>query len=160
MAARPIRHRLYMGRPDNYMGRPMCCPVLKGACAYADVIFYVNCWFFVVFSRLDSVGQLLSAHKTHITSTHCSHNSAPPTTRSDCFLWTTTSSCCCNARSSSSNSSSTYMPLQHPVLLHYTLPQHPLSSKDNASTSSDILAAASHATAAAVLIPGSTSTHM
>ena len=38
--------------------------------------------------------------------------------------------------------------------------QHPLSSKDNASTSSDILAAASHATATAVLISGSTSTHM
>ena len=35
-----------------------------------------------------------------------------------------------------------------------------LSSKDNAGTSSDILAAASHATSAAVLIPGSTSTHM
>ena len=34
------------------------------------------------------------------------------------------------------------------------------SSKDNANTSSDILAEASHATAAAVLIPGSTSTHM
>ena len=41
-----------------------------------------------------------------------------------------------------------------------TLLQHPLSSKYNASTSSDILAAASQATAAAVLIPGSTSTHM
>ena len=27
--------------------------------------FYVNCWFFVVFPRLDSVGQLLSAHETH-----------------------------------------------------------------------------------------------
>ena len=51
--------------------------------------------------------------------------------------------------------------LQHPVLLQYTLLKHPLSSKDNASTSSDILAPASHATAAAaVLIPGSTSTHM
>ena len=33
----------------------------------------------------------------------------------------------------------------------------PLPSKDNASTSSDILAADSHAKAAAVLIPGSTS---
>ena len=53
------------------------------------------------------------------------------------------------------------MLLQHPVLLQYTLLQHPLSSKDNASTSSDILAAASHATAAArVLIPGSTLTHI
>ena len=53
--------------------------------------------------------------------------------------------------------------LQHPVLLQYTrvtLLEHPLSSKDDASTSSDILAAASQATAAAVLIPGSTSTHM
>ena len=50
--------------------------------------------------------------------------------------------------------------LQHPVLLQYTLLQHPLSSKDNASTSSDILAAASRATAAVVPIPSSTSTHM
>ena len=50
--------------------------------------------------------------------------------------------------------------LQHPVLLQCTLVQHPLSSKDNASTSSDIVAAACHATAAAVLIPGSTSTPM
>ena len=44
MAARPMKHGLYMGRPDNYegrpvdLGRPMCCPVLKGACGYADVI--------------------------------------------------------------------------------------------------------------------------
>ena len=49
--------------------------------------------------------------------------------------------------------------LQHRVLLQYTLLQHPLSSKYNVSTSSDILAAASHATAAAVLILGSTSIH-
>ena len=49
--------------------------------------------------------------------------------------------------------------LQHPVLLQYRLLQHPLS-RDNASTSSDILAVASHATAAAFLIPGSTSTHI
>ena len=48
----------------------------------------------------------------------------------------------------------------HPELLQYTLLQHPLSSKDNASTSSDVLPAASHATAASVLIPGSTSTSM
>ena len=70
MAARPMKHGLYMDRPDNYVGRPvnltgpligrpMCCPVLKGACAYADVIFNVNSWFFV------SVGQLLSAHERH-----------------------------------------------------------------------------------------------
>ena len=50
MAARPMKHGLYIGRPDNFvgrpvdlsgrpMGRPMCCPVLNGACAYADAIF-------------------------------------------------------------------------------------------------------------------------
>ena len=50
--------------------------------------------------------------------------------------------------------------LQHPMLLQHTLLHHPLSSKGNASTSSDILAAASNDTAAAVLIPGSTSTRM
>ena len=49
---------------------------------------------------------------------------------------------------------------QHLLLLQYTLLPHPLSSKDNASASSDILAAGSHATAAAALIPGSASTHM
>ena len=53
-----------------------------------------------------------------------------------------------------------YVLPQHPVLLQYTLLQLPLSSKDDASTSSDILAAGFHATAAAALIPGSTSTHM
>ena len=53
----------------------------------------------------------------------------------------------------------TYL-LQHPVLLQYTLLQHPLSSNENASTSSEISAAVSHATAAAVLIPDLTSTHM
>ena len=40
----------------------------------------------------------------HITSTHYSHNPAPPTTRSDGFLRTTTSSCCRNARKSNSSS--------------------------------------------------------
>ena len=33
MATRPMKHGLYMGRPDSYVGRPMCCPVLAGACA-------------------------------------------------------------------------------------------------------------------------------
>ena len=44
---------------------------------------------------------------TNIASTHYSHNPAPPTTRSDGFLWVTTSSCRCNTHRSSSNSSST-----------------------------------------------------
>ena len=43
---------------------PMCCRVLKGACTYAGVIFFFNRCFFVVFFRLDSVGQLLSAYET------------------------------------------------------------------------------------------------
>ena len=84
----------------------------------------------------------------HITSTHYSHNYAPPTIQSFGFLWTTTSSSCCNA-CSSSNSSSTcccntlYRAKITPV-----------------STCSDILAAASPAIAPAFLIPGSTSTHI
>ena len=54
---------------------------------------------------MNSVGQLLSAHETHITSTHYdSHNYALLTTRSDGLLWATTSSCCCNACSSNSSS--------------------------------------------------------
>ena len=53
-----------------------------------------------------------------------------------------------------------HVPLQHPALVQYTLLQCPLPSKDYASKRSDILAAVSHATAAAVFIPGSTSTHM
>ena len=66
MAARPMKHGLYMGRPDNCVGRPMCCSAPKRACThYPDVKFNVNCLFFVVFSRLDSVGQLHSAHETH-----------------------------------------------------------------------------------------------
>ena len=46
IAASPMRHGLYMGRPDNCVGRPvdltgrpMCYPVLIGACACTDVIF-------------------------------------------------------------------------------------------------------------------------
>ena len=54
-----------------------------------------------------------------------------------------------------------HMLLQHLVLVQHTLLQHPLSSKDNSSSSSDIFAAASHTTsAAAVLSPGWTLTHM
>ena len=108
----------------------------------------MTCFFTLIvvsslfFSRLDSVGELLSAHETHnVTSTHYSHNSAPSTIRSDGFLWTTTSSCCCNARSSSA------------ATIHAAAT---LSSEHSANTCSDIWAAASHATAAAALISGST----
>ena len=51
VAARPMKHGLYMGRPDNCVGRPvaltgrpmvqpMCCSVPKRSCThYADVKF-------------------------------------------------------------------------------------------------------------------------
>ena len=119
--------RALYGPPDNYvgwpvdltgrlMGRPMCCSVRKGAC-------------FSFFFRLDSLGQLISAHETH----------------NQYALLT---------QSYSTNDSVGWLPVkhhllvlpQHPVLLQYTLLQHPLSSKDNASTSSNIVAAGCHAT--------------
>ena len=42
LATRPMRPGLCIGWHDNYAGRPMCCPVLKDTCAYADLFFYVN----------------------------------------------------------------------------------------------------------------------
>ena len=156
-----MKHGLYTGRPDNNAGRPICCSAPKRACtSYAEENFNVNCWFFVVFSRLDSVGQLLSAHETR--------NQYPLLTQS----------CLTNAPvgwlpvghhllvllqrpQQQQHKQQQRVLLQHKVLLQFTLLQHSLSSKDNASTRVDILAAASHATAAtAVLIPVSTSTHM
>ena len=104
MAARPMKNGLYIGRPDNYVGRLMCCAVLRGSCAYADVFFRVNCWCFIVIPRPDSVGQPLSANETHTTSNHYSHISA----WSDGFLWVTTSLCCCNARRRRSSSNIRY----------------------------------------------------
>ena len=44
----------------------MRCPVPTGACAYADVFFFCQLLIFVFVSLLDSIGQLLSAHETHI----------------------------------------------------------------------------------------------
>ena len=92
------------------------------------------------------MGQLLSAHEIHSQS---------PLLTQSC----------------STNDSVGWLPVDHHLLVMLQRPQqqkqqqhvllkHPLPSKYDASTSSDILAAASHATAAAVLIPGSTSTHM
>ena len=51
LAARPMKHRLYTGRPAISVGRPvdltgratgrtMCCPVLKGGGICADVFFF------------------------------------------------------------------------------------------------------------------------
>ena len=119
--------------------------------------FYDKCWFFVVFfSRLDSVGQLLSAHETHITSANCSHNSAPPTIWSDGFLLTTTSSCCCNVRSSSSKSSSTCC--RNTRCGCITRCCNTLY-RANITPVQAVIFWRRLPTAAAVLIPGSTSTH-
>ena len=60
------------------MNRPMCCPVLKGACAYADVIVFRELLVYSFFSVLDSVGQVLSAHETQITSTQYSRGHVVP----------------------------------------------------------------------------------
>ena len=95
----------------------------------------------------------------HITSTHYSHNSALPTTRSDGFLWTTTS-CCRKARSSSSSNSSSACCCNTRCYCNTCSCNTLYRAKINVSANSDILAAASHAKAAAVFIPGSTSTHM
>ena len=59
--------------------------------------FNVYCWFFVAFSRRDSVGQLISAHETHsqypLLIQSCSTNDSV-----DGFLWATAYSCCCHTR--------------------------------------------------------------
>ena len=112
--------------------------------------------FFVVFSRLDSVGQLLSAHETHNQCIHafCSTNDSvgwlPVHHRLLVLV----------KRLQQRQQQQQHVLLQHPVLLQCKLLQHPKRGTEYASTSSDILAAAAHATAASVLIPGSTSTPM
>ena len=89
------------------------------------------------------MGQLRWAHATHITNTHYSRNSAPPSTRSDGFLWITISSCCCITRYYNTLDRAK-MALVQAVIL----------------TLVEEVAAGSHATAAAVLIPGPTPAHL
>ena len=114
--------------------------------------------FSLFLSRLDSVGQLLLAHETHnqypLLTQSCSTN--------DSVGWLPVGHhlLVLLQRPQQHQQQQEHVLLQHPMLLQHTLLHHPLSSKGNASTSSDILAAGSHATAARVLIPGSTSTHM
>ena len=121
---------------------------------------YVSCWFFVVFSRLDSVRQLLSAHDTHDRNpllTHiCSIND-----RSDGFMWATTSSCCCNACiSSGSNNNSSSTCRCNTRCCCNTCCCNALYRAKITRIQAVILAAASDVVTAAVVIPGSTSTHM
>ena len=110
------------------------------------------------------MGQLLSAHETHIQFPLLKYSNfyAPPTTdrMASCGPPPPRAAATPAAAAEQQQQQQQRVLLQHPVLLQYTLLHHPLSSKDNASTSNGILAAASHATAAAVLIPGSTSKHM
>ena len=68
------------------------------------ILFNINYWFYVFVSVWIPWDSCFLPTR-HITSTHYSHNLAPPTTQSDNFLWITTTSFCCNARSSRSNSS-------------------------------------------------------
>ena len=99
------------------------------------------------------MGQLLSAHETHnqypLLTELCSTNDSAGWLLVDHHLLVLLQ-----------HPQQQQVLLRHPVPLQYTLLQHPLSSKDNTSTSSDFLAAASHATAAAVLILCLTLTHM
>ena len=87
--------------------------------------------FSSVFSRLDSVGQLLSAHEIHnqqsvLITKFCSTNDSIGWLPVDHHLLVL-------LQRSSSNNSKQHVLLQHPVLLQDTLLKHPLSSKDNAT---------------------------
>ena len=100
-----MKHGLYTGRPDNNAGRPIRCSAPKRACtSYAEENFNVNCWFFVVFSRLDSVGQLLSAYETHnqypLLTQFCSINDSVVWVPADHHLLVMLQRplCCCNTR--------------------------------------------------------------
>ena len=139
----------------------MCCPVVKGAGAYTDVILLRlivgDSLFFPAWIPWDTC---FLAHERHITSTYTLLTQSCSTNDSVGWLPVDHHLLVLLQRPQQQQQQHQHVLLQHPVLLQYTLLQHPLSSKDNASTSSDILAAASHATAAAVLIPGSTSTPM
>ena len=136
----------------------MYCPVLKGSSAYAGVILTLSC-FFLFFSCLDSVGQLLSAHETHkITSTEDSHNSAPPRLgrmvscgppppRAGATPAGAAAATTAVARAAATPGAAA-IPAAATPSIEQRLRQY-----------SDILPAASHFTAAAVLIAGPTSTH-
>ena len=168
MATSPMKHGLYMGRPGNYVGRPvdlkgrpMCCPVVKGAGAYTDVILLRlivgDSLFFPAWIPWDTC---FLAHERHITSTYTLLTQSCSTNDSVGWLPVDHHLLVLLQRPQQQQQQQQHVLPQHPVLLQYTLLQHPLSSKDNARTRSDILAAGSHATVAAPLIPGSTSTHM
>ena len=107
--ARPIIFSEVSARPDNYVGRPvyltgrpMCCPVLKGACAYVDDVVLSPLLFFRCFSRLDSVGQLLSAQETHnqhpLLTQSCSTYDSVRWLPVDHLLVLLNTRCCCNSR--------------------------------------------------------------
>ena len=114
MGARPIRTWALYGparqlrRPARGFDGPVNGPahVLSRTKRRMSIRCAFSCCFFVVFPRLCSMGQLLSAHETRITSTHYSHHYAQQPTRWDGFLWTTSSCSCCIARSNRGSSSS------------------------------------------------------
>ena len=169
MAARPKRHGLYMGRPVNYIGRPadltcrpmcwpMCRPVVNGSCAYADVIYSCQllvfrcCFFPSGFCQAAAFGLTPT---THIILLHQRLGRVASVVNHLLLLL--------QSPQEQQQQQHQHVLLQQLVLLQYTvcvmLLQHSLWSKDNASTSSNTLAADSQATPTAVLIPGSTSTH-
>ena len=123
------------------------------------ILFNIDYWFYVFVSVWIPWDSCFSAHETH--------NQYPPLTQfcstNDSVGWLHVGHHHLELLQRlqwQQQQQQQHVSLHHPVLLQYTLMQYPLSSKDNTSTSSDTLAAAPHATAAAVLIPRSTSTHV
>ena len=76
-----MKHGLYVGRPDSYLGRLvdltvsptgrlMCFPVLKRECVGADAFVHLVCTCVSFVFLLDSVGQLLPTREVHIPALH------------------------------------------------------------------------------------------
>ena len=154
MASRSTRHGLYMGRLDNYLGRPMhssrpmdlsraiCCSELKGACAYSDVIVLryllaFRCFFPPSeFSRTATLGPRDTHNQHSLLIQFCFTNDSVGWLHVDYHLLVLLQ------RPQQQQQQQQHVLLKHPVLLPPTL-LHPLSSKDDVSTSSDINASTS-----------------
>ena len=134
MAARSMRHGLYMGRPDNYVGRsvdltgrpmnrPMCYSVLKGACAYAGVFF--SLFFSPSGLRGTAAFGPLDAHNQHpLLTQFCSTNDSVGWLPVDHHFLVLL-----RRPQQQQQQLQQHVLLQHPVLLQYTLLQRPPLAK-------------------------------
>ena len=116
--------------PAHVLSRTKRCMCIRCRGSLTLIVGKPSRFFFPVCIPWDSCFRPMR----HITSTHYSHNPAPPTTRSDSFLWTTTSSSCCNVLVDHDLLELLQrLQQQHQQQQQHVLLQHPLSSKDNAS---------------------------